>query len=150
MAMIHLPTEFNEFIQLLNGHGVEYLIVGGYAVGYYGYPRATGDMDVWIAVDPRNVGKVIEVLREFGLAITETSSGSFLTDGQFISIGHPPLRIEVLTEIDGVEFQECYQQRMIELIDGVAINFISLQHLKLNKLASGRYKDLNDLENLSE
>jgi hypothetical protein len=125
---------------LLNTRNVEYLIIGGYAVGYYGYPRATGDMDIWIAFNPSNIRAIAEALREFGFAIPEPTE-SFLLEGEFIGIGNSPLRIEVLTSISGVSFAECYEARTTEIIDDIEINVIGLQHLKKNKQASGRLKD---------
>jgi hypothetical protein len=147
MATIHLPPDFKEFLQLLNKHRVEYLIIGGYAVGYYGYPRATGDMDVWIAFSPDNVRGLVVALREFGFAVPEPAE-EFLHEGQFVGIGNQPLRIEILTSISGVGFQDCYAARTEIEIDEVQVNFIGLRHLKVNKQASGRLKDLNDVDNL--
>lgn len=143
-----LPPDFREFLQLLNAHQVEYLLIGGYAVGYHGYPRATADMDVWIAINPANAAKVVTVLEEFGFQATELSTELFLIEDRIIRMGVPPLRIEISTGIDGVEFDECYAQRITDAVDGVAVNLINLRHLKINKQASGRAKDLNDLENL--
>lgn len=148
MATIRLPPDFKEFLQLLNSHQVEYLLVGGYAVGYYGYPRATVDMDVWIAISPDNATKTVGVLREFGFDVPELSDTLFLQENKVIRMGVPPVRLEVLTTISGVDFATCYAQRTVAVIDGVEINLISLEHLKQNKQASGRHKDLNDLENL--
>ncbi len=148
MATIRLPPDFKEFLQLLNSHQVEYLLVGGYAVGYYGYPRATVDMDVWIAISPDNAAKTVGVLREFGFDVPELSDSLFLQENKVIRMGVPPVLLEVLTTISGVDFATCYAQRTVDVIDGVEINLISLEHLKQNKQASGRHKDLNDLENL--
>jgi len=146
--MIHLPSDFKEFLQLLNSHQVKYLLIGGYAVGYYGYPRATGDMDVWVAISPQNAESLVAVLKEFGFAVPDLSIELFLKREQIIRMGIPPMRLEILTTISGVSFEECYAERTIDVIDGVKINFINLSHLKINKKASGRHKDLNDLENL--
>jgi predicted nucleotidyltransferase len=150
MATVHLPPDFKEFLQLLNSRQVEYLLIGGYAVGYYGYPRATADMDIWIAIEPENAEKVVEVLQEFGFGVEELTPDLFLEEEQIIRMGLPPVRIEILTTISGVSFEECYAARQIDVLDGVEVNLISLEHLKVNKKASGRYKDLNDLENLSQ
>ncbi len=148
MVTIQLPPDFKEFLQLLNSHEVEYLLIGGYAVGYYGYPRPTGDMDVWVAMHQRNAEKLVTVLKEFGFHTPELSISLFITPSQIVRLGNPPLRIEILTTISGVAFEECYAQRTRDVIDGVEINLIGLQNLKVNKKASGRLKDLNDLENL--
>jgi predicted nucleotidyltransferase len=148
MATIRLPRDFKEFLQLLNAHQVEYLLIGGYAVGYHGYPRATADMDIWIAVHPQNAEKLVSVLRQFGFDLPELSADLFLKENQIIRMGVPPVRIEVTTTISGVTFGECYAQRVVDILDGVEVSLIDLEHLKINKKASGRYKDLNDLENL--
>jgi hypothetical protein len=148
MAMIQLPRDFKEFLQLLNSKEVDYLLVGGYAVSYHGYPRATGDMDIWIAIHPRNAGKVVEALKEFGFGLSNLSQDLFLEEERIIRMGMPPFRIEVFTTISGVDFDKCYARRVTDIVDGVEIKFISLEDLKLNKQASNRPKDINDLLNL--
>lgn len=148
MATTHLPPDFKEFLKLLNAHQVEYLLIGGYAVGYYGYPRATADMDVWIAMHPANAERIVAALKDFGFDLPELSPQLFLKEWQVIRIGVPPVRIEVATTISGVNFAECYAQRVVDVLDGVKVNLISLKHLKANKKASGRHQDLADLENL--
>ena len=148
MITTQLPQDFKEFLQLLNDKKVEYLLIGGYAVGYHGYPRATVDMDIWIAIEPRNAEKVVLALREFGFDLPELSAELFLKKDQVIRMGVPPLKLEILTTISGVEFEECYEERVKDKIDDVSVNIISLRHLKINKKNSGRHKDLNDLENL--
>lgn len=143
-----LPQDFKEFLKLLNANGVEYLLIGGYAVGYYGYPRATQDIDIWIALNPGNARRMVEVLHQFGFTTPEVSAELFLQDKSIIRMGVPPLRIEVTTFIDGVSFNECFAARMKAVIDGLEVSLISLEHLKINKKASGRFKDLDDLEHL--
>jgi hypothetical protein len=146
MATILLPPDFKEFLRLLNSHDVEYLLVGGYAVNYYGYPRATADLDIWIAIDPVNAGKMAGALGKFGF---EQATSSLLQEpGKIIRMGVPPIRIEVLTSISGVDFPTCFRNRLIADIDGVSANLISLPDLKANKKAAGRLKDLADLEQL--
>ncbi len=148
MATIHLPPDFKEFFQLLNSHKVLYLVIGGYAVAYHGYPRATGDIDIWIATNPDNAKKTVQAIKEFGFADPNISEEIFLKEDQVIRMGVPPLRIELLTTISGVDFKSCYANRIDETIDEVKISFITLEHLKQNKKASGRHIDLNDLERL--
>ena len=145
---LDLPPDFKEFLKLLNAQKVEYLLIGGYAGGYYGYPRATADMDIWIAVHPQNAKRMVAVLKEFGFDVPGLSPELFLKEGQIIHMGEPPLRIEIATTISGVNFDECYTEREVDTFDEVEVNLISLKYLKLNKKASGRHKDLNDLENL--
>lgn len=148
MATIRLPQDFKEFLKLLNARKIKYLLIGGYAVGYHGYPRATADMDIWIAMQPDNAKKIVAALKEFGFDIPGLSAELFLKENQIVRMGVPPVRLELTTSISGVEFDECYRARVVAKIDGVRVNLISLKHLKLNKKASGRHKDLNDLENL--
>jgi hypothetical protein len=148
MATTRLPIDFKEFLQLLNTHGVEYLLVGGYAVGYHGYPRATVDLDIWVARNPHNAEKLVSVLKEFGFDVKELSEDLFLEENKIIRMGAPPIRIEVITSASGVDFEECYRKRVTDIIDDVEVHFINLEHLKRNKKASGRYKDLDDLEHL--
>jgi hypothetical protein len=148
MATVNLPPDFKEFLQLLSAHQVEYLLIGGYAVAYHGYPRATADMDIWIARHPQNAEKVVAALKAFGFDLPELSPALFLKEGQIIRMGVPPLRIEIATSISGVRFDVCYAARVIDILDEVEVNVISLPHLKVNKKAAGRHKDLDDLENL--
>ena len=146
---MQLPPDFKEFLKLLNSRQVKYLLIGGYAVSYYGYHRATGDMDIWIAIEPTNAAKICEVLKEFGFNVADLSPDLFLQANKIIRIGVPPLRLEILTTISGVKFSDCYAEKLTVEIDEIEVNLISLFHLKVNKKASGRFKDLNDLENLS-
>ena len=148
--MIRLPQDFKELLQLLNSKKLEYLIIGGYAVALYGHPRATGDIDIWIAISKDNAQKIVEVLKEFGFNVTELTENLFLGEDKVIRMGIPPLRIEILTSIDGVEFDECYKNKNTVKIDDILVNFISLTDLKKNKKASGRLQDLADLENLEK
>jgi len=145
---IKLAPDFKEFLKLLNVHGVEYLLIGGYAVGYYGYPRATHDMDIWIAIHPDNAKRIVAALKEFGFDTPDLSPQLFLKDKSIIRMGVPPMKIEIVTTISGVTFEECYSYRVNDAIDGAEVCLIGLNHLKINKKASGRHKDLDDLEHL--
>jgi predicted nucleotidyltransferase len=122
--------------------------VGGFAVGYYGYPRATADIDFWVAISEENAEKLVNVLTEFGFGVENLSVDLFLKENQIVRMGHPPIRVELLTTISGVEFEECYADRKLVDIDGVEVSIISLEDLKRNKTASGRHKDLDDLDHL--
>ena len=146
--MIRLPKDFSEFLRLLNSKQIEYLLIGGWAVGYYGYPRATGDMDIWISTKKENADKVIQAFKEFGFDVPDLSSELFTKENQITRIGVPPLRIEILTTISGVTFDECFPNRKVASIDNIKINLISLEDLKKNKAASKRHRDLDDLEKL--
>ncbi len=133
---------------MLNAHKVEYLLIGGYAVNYHGYPRATAGMDLWVAVHPTNADRIVAALKEFGFDLPDLSPELFLRPWQIIRLGVPPVRIEISTTISGVDFSEGYTQRVEDTLDGVPVRVIDLVHLKRNKEASGRHQDLADLENL--
>jgi hypothetical protein len=150
MATPLLPEDFKEFLRLLNANKVEYLLIGGYAVGYYGYARATADMDVWIAPGVENAARTVSALREFGFDVPELSEELLLEPDNILRMGIPPFRLEVLSSISGVSFSECYAERVVDIIDDVDVPIISLLHLRINKKASGRLKDLTDLEHLPE
>jgi hypothetical protein len=133
-------------LKLLNSSRVEYLVIGGYAVNYHGFPRATADLDVWISIDPKNAQRVAQVLHEFGFAQAEAET--FLEPRKVVRMGVPPVRLEILTSVSGVEFADCYTRRVEADIDGIVVNFIHLDDLKRNKQACGRLKDRLDLEQL--
>ncbi|MCG3126648.1 MAG: hypothetical protein CHACPFDD_01499 [Phycisphaerae bacterium] len=147
MATIRLAPDFREFLRLLGSAKIRYLLVGGYAVAFHGHPRTTGDMDVWVAVDPENTARLVDVLRAFGF--TDVSRELFLEPGRVIRMGNPPVRIKILTHVSGVDFDKCYARRQVELLDGIRVSLISLADLRRNKRAAGRPKDLADLSALS-
>jgi hypothetical protein len=148
MAIPALARDFKEFLKLLNSNRVEYLLIGGYAVGAYGYIRATNDLDLWVRISPENAAGIERALREFGFAAAGLSPGAFLNRNNVVRMGAPPIRIEILTSISGVEFESCYAERETIRIEEIEVPVISLAHLRQNKAASGRAKDLADLENL--
>ena len=119
---IELPRDFKEFLKLLNDKNAEYLLIGGYAVGYHGYPRATNDMDIWVAVKPDNAERIVSALREFGFDDSELSTTMFLQENRIVRLGTPPMRIEILTGVSGVIFDDCYLQRVSVVINGVPVN----------------------------
>lgn len=143
-----LNQDFREFIQSLNDNRVRYLVVGGYAVALHGHPRYTKDIDIWIEMSPENAANIINALEQFGFTSLGLRETDFLTPGQVIQLGQPPNRIDLLCSVSGVDFDACYESRVTVEIDGEHVNFISLEDLRKNKAASGRYQDLADLENL--
>lgn len=146
MTTIRLPRDFSEFLRLLNSRAAEYLLIGGYAVNFYGYSRSTGDLDIWIGSAPENNEAVCLALHEFGF-LTATPE-MLSTPNQILRMGVPPLRLEILTSISGVDFRECYDRRVDVDVDGLTIPVIRLEDLRINKRAAGRAKDLADLEEL--
>ncbi len=148
MTTIRLPPDFKEFLKLLDSEKVEYLLVGGYAVGYYGYPRATGDIDIWVSSKRDNAQRLVRTLGLFGFQQKSLSIELFLKEQSVVRIGVPPVRIDLLTSISGVSFTDCYANRVEGTLDGVKVSLINLENLRQNKLAAGRARDLSDLEYL--
>lgn len=143
-----LQHDLREFIVLLNSHGVEYLVVGGHAVAYHGHPRFTGDIDFLIRAAQSNAQRVLNVLHAFGFGDLGITEGDLVGPGRIIQLGHPPNRIDVLTSISGVDFESAWQSRVETLIGDQPVNLLGWEDLLRNKRASGRQKDLADLEKL--
>jgi hypothetical protein len=143
-----LSKDFKEFIELLNLHNVKYLVVGGYAVAIHGYPRYTKDLDVWIELSSENADNLLKSLEEFGFGSLGLKHEDFLETEQIIQLGYPPNRIDILTTLKAIKFEDCYRAKVQVDIQGLKINFIDLESLKKNKRATGRPQDLADAENL--
>jgi hypothetical protein len=143
-----LNQDFKEFIQSLNDNNVRYLVVGGYAVAYHGYPRYTKDMDIWVELTRENAARIVKALDQFGFSSLGLKESDFLVEDQIIQLGYPPVRIDILTTLTGVEFTQCYKKRQPVDVEGVKFNFIDLDDLRKNKKATGHLQDLADLEKL--
>lgn len=143
-----LSKDFKEFVALLNGNGVEYLVVGGYAMAFHGRPRHTGDLDIWVRPNTGNAARLMDCLRQFGFGSLGLDSHDFVEENQVVQLGYPPFRIDLITGIDGVDFDAAWPNREIVTHDGLPINFFGLADLKANKRASGRPRDLGDLEKI--
>ena len=148
--MEKLDPNFADFLRSLNARGVEYLVIGGYAVGFHGFVRATGDLDVFVGVSEKNAEALVAAFHDFGLHLPEVRKELFLDEGKILRVGVPPLRLEVMNHISGVSFAACYSTRVETVIDGVRVPFINLENLLRNKAASGRPKDLADLHALGK
>ncbi len=149
MALV-LAKDFKEFLKSLNSKNVEYLLIGGYAVGIHGYVRATHDLDIWVNVSPENAARIEGALLSFGFGSSAFSPSLFLAPNEVVRMGVPPLRIEILTSISGVEFASCYAEKQMIQVEEIEVPVISLARLRQNKAATGRMKDLADLEGLPE
>lgn len=143
-----LNEDYKEMLQSLLNNKVKFLIVGAYAMGAYGYPRATGDIDIWVETSSGNSEKVYKSLLEFGSPLSEITQETFTEKSIVFQIGIAPRRVDIITHIDGVDFVEAYQQRKDIEIDGIKIPFVSQQHLIKNKKATGRAKVKLDAEYL--
>jgi hypothetical protein len=143
-----LSKDFKEFIELLNEKSVKYLVVGGYAVALHGHPRYTKDLDVWIELSPDNAARILKALKKFGFGSLDLKADDFLESDQIIQLGYPPNRIDILTTLKDLQFEDCYKLRVQVEIQGLYITFIDIENLKKNKRATGRSQDLADVENL--
>jgi hypothetical protein len=146
--MLKMSADFRDFLKLLTAKNVEYLLIGGYAVNYYGYVRDTGDLDIWVRSTEENVELAAEALEDFGYASKRDTLPYLKQPGKIIRMGIPPFRIEVSTEIDGVEFDECYTNRTTFNLGETVVSLLGFEDLLKNKKASGRLKDLADVEEL--
>lgn len=150
MEKIELSPAFASFLKCLNDQKVEYLLIDGYAVNLHGYIRTTDDLDVWIAISPANPQRIIRALDAFGFDVDEMDEAIFAAERRIVRLGEEPLKIEVVTTIGGVDFGDCYPRAEITKISGLSVPVIGLRDLRANKAASGRPKDLVDLEHLPD
>jgi hypothetical protein len=148
--MIPLNKDFLEFAQVLNNHNVEYMIVGAYAMAAQGYSRTTGDIDFFIRPDKENAKRIYAALKSFGAFLHEASVDDFSKENFIFQIGVVPVRVDVITSISGVTFEESYPFRIIKEVDGLMLPFLSKQFLIINKRATGREKDIHDALELEE
>lgn len=139
-----LNDDYKEMLQLLKSNEVRFLVVGAYAMGAYGYPRATGDMDIWILASGENSQKVFKALKEFGAPLSQINEAAFTSCDVIFQIGVAPRRIDIITSIDGVEFDQAWKHRVEIDIDGLNVPFISKPDLIKNKESTGREKDVLD------
>lgn len=146
MARGQLPDEFKEFLSFLNQNKVRYLLIGGWAVGVYGNPRITKDIDFLVGTDEKNLDRIIASLEQFGLK--GAPKEFFRIKDNTFRMGRPPMKIEILTKALGIEFNECYQRKKIVDFDGVKVKVISKSDLIKSKLAASRFQDLADVEQL--
>ena len=144
-----LNSDFKEFAALLAAQGVEYLLVGGYALAAHGHPRYTGDIDFWVRPAPDNIRRLLQALQAFGFGSLGLKAEDFGAD-TVVQLGRPPRRIDLLTALDGVVFDDCWRRREQVVLDGVPLAIIGRDDFIANKRAAGRLKDLADLESLNE
>lgn len=141
-----MDSNYTDMLKCLNKAGVDYILVGGWAVNMYGYIRATVDLDIWIMADKDNAHKVYSALIDFGAPITEMKPEEFAEYGMIFQIGVAPCRIDIISKISGVSYQDAVTRSVSKTIDGIPVRIISLEDLIANKKASGRIKDLADVE----
>jgi len=144
-----LDKDFNEFVELFVAKDVRFLVVGGYALAAHGCPRATDDFDAWVWVNSENAAKIVECLAAFGFGSLNLTTDDFTTLDRVVQLGYPPYRIDIITSISGVEFDSAWANRLVVDIDGLQVPFIGRDDLLTNKRATGRPKDLLDVEYLT-
>ena len=145
---MRLSKDVRDFIELLNSTSTEFLVVGGHAVGYHGFPRVTGDFDFFVRASEENALRLIEVFRQFGFEDADKLRTVFTTGGRAVKIGVPPNRIDVITGISGVAFDEAWSTRELSDLDGTPVAIIGREALLKNKRAAARPKDLLDVAEL--
>jgi len=142
--------DFKDFIESLNKFGVEYILIGGYAVILHGYHRTTGDLDIWVNPTEINYKKLINAFSFFGFPTDAIDLRRFLNAEAYnvFTFGRPPMAIDIVTSIQGVDFKDANQNASKVQVQGIVVRLLSMSDLILTKKASGRFKDLDDLENL--
>jgi predicted nucleotidyltransferase len=145
-----LNKDFKEFIALLNAKDVKYLVIGGYAVAFHGYPRYTKDIDVWVWLNEENALKVLEAIRAFGMSYMNLVVDDFLNPETVVQLGMPPNRIDILTDLEEMDFETCYAQRATTMVGDMEISFVGIEDLIKAKLNAGRPQDKADVKKLNE
>lgn len=146
---MNLQKDLKEFVGLLNARRVKYVIVGGYAVAFHGHPRFTGDIDIFVEPSRENGQLIEDVLADFGFGALGIKAVDFLKPDAVIQLGHPPNRIDLMTGVTGVKFADAWESRVESVIGETSLNFVAKDLLLTNKRATGRAKDLADIESLS-
>ena len=146
---MELDKDFNEFVELFLEHNVRFLIVGGYALAAHGLPRATGDLDAWVWINPENAQNIMRALNAFGFQNLLLTESDFSKENSIIQLGYPPFRIDILTSIDGVAFDQAWEKKVVVELNGMNVPFIGREDLITNKKAAGRPQDIADVSRLT-
>ncbi|MBL7111047.1 MAG: hypothetical protein ISS19_03815 [Bacteroidales bacterium] len=147
---MEIQPDFRDPLELFNEHQVDYIIVGAYALAFYGAPRFTGDIDFYVKPDAVNAEQIMNALEEFGFGSLDLSPSDFDKKDQVIQLGVPPVRIDIITSITGVDWEEAYSGRVEGKYGNVPVYYIGREQFIKNKLTLGRNKDLADIEMLGE
>jgi len=147
---MEVQKDFKELLELFNAHKVKYLIVGGYALAYHGVPRYTGDIDIFVKPDKENALNILTALNDFGFGSVGLKEEDFESPNKVVQLGYPPVRIDIITSISGVLWDDAYEKHAEGKYGNISVYYIGREHYILNKRASGRKKDLADLEALGE
>jgi hypothetical protein len=147
---MEVQQDFKELLELFNAHKVKYLIVGGYALAFHGAPRYTGDIDLFVKPDAENAARILDALNEFGFGSVGLREEDLKTPNKVVQLGFPPVRIDIITSISGVSWDDAYEKHAKGEYGDIAVCYIGKEHFIANKRASGKKKDLADLEALGE
>jgi len=147
---MEIQPDFKELLALFNAHGVEYLVVGGYALAFHGAPRYTGDMDLLVRPVPANAQRIMKALGEFGFGDAGLDASDFHRPGQVVQLGVPPVRVDIITSLDGVSWDEAEQGKVVGAYGDLVVSYIGREAFIANKRAVGRHKDLADIESLED
>jgi hypothetical protein len=148
--MEKIPRDFEELLELLNAHKVEYLVVGGYALAFHGVPRFTGDIDLFVKPESANAKRILSVLNEFGFGSLNFSESDFTSPDNVVQLGVPPVRVDIMTSLTGVSWEKAEAGKIRGSYGTTAVSFISKKDLIANKKALGRNKDMADIEALGD
>ena len=146
---MELDKDFSEFVELFLEHNVRFLIVGGYALAAHGLPRATGDLDAWVWTDSNNAQNIVSALQSFGFSNLSITTEDFIKQDSIVQLGYPPFRIDILTSIDGVDFEQAWSNKFLVELNDREVAFISRDDLIANKKAAGRPQDIADVIRLT-
>lgn len=144
-----LHPDFRDLLESFHRRGVEFVVAGAFALAHHGRPRATGDLDLWVRPTPENAARVLAALRDFGFESPSLSEADFLS-GQVVQLGRPPVRIDLLSDLDGVTGERIWAERETVAVDGLVLSFLSRSCLIANKRAVGRKQDLADIDALED
>jgi len=147
---MEIQPDFKDLLELFNSHKVKYIVVGGYALAFHGAPRYTADIDIYVKPDDENAKSIMSALEEFGFGSVGLSAGDFERPGQVIQLGVPPVRVDIITSIAGVSWDEAFSDQASGKYGDIQVHYIGRKQLIVNKRAVGRKKDLADLEALGE
>ena len=147
---MEVQQDFKDLLELFNKHKIDYIVVGGYALGFHGAPRYTGDLDIFVMPDAVNARRIMQALDEFGFGSVGLTAADFEKEGKVVQLGFPPVRVDIITSITGVTWEQARSGRVEGRFGDVTVHFIGRDEFVTNKRALGRKKDLADLEAVGE
>ena len=148
--IMETEKDFKELLELFNSHKVDYLIVGGFALAFHGAPRMTGDMDIFVKSDPENAQRIVAALADFGLQSLGFTASDFEKPNVVVQLGVPPVRVDIITSLTGITWEQAVAGKVRGMYGDITVFYIGLSEFVVNKKATGRKRDLADLESLGK